>query len=154
MKIPKIILSTSLITLLCSCSSMKKSLSVGVVSGASMGAVSGASMSSRDKGKGALKGAAVGALIGGIASYFIHGELVKRDKQVRKETLFNLDQYGVMSGPSSSKANVNGITFPVDSEEFIPTHRKGNKVIEQHRIWNISDNAQWSETKEKKNDKQ
>ena len=84
-----------------------------------------------------------------MAGYFIHGELEERDAKVRKATLFNLDKYGPSSLPYQSWSQVPGITFPVESEDYIPTHRRGNQVVEGHRVWILSDNAQWEESTEK-----
>ena len=103
--------------------------------------------------KGALIGALSGALVGGVASYFIHGELEERDAKVRKATLFNLDKYGPSSLPYQSPEVVPGITFPVEAEDYIPTHRKGNQVIEGHRVWTLSDSAEWETTEENKEQK-
>lgn len=146
MKLSKLFLCFYLINLLIGCASVKKTVSVGAISGATIGAISGGAFG-KQKGRDTFKNAAIAGLIGAAASYLIHGELKKRDKKIRKETLFNLDQHGIMPASVGAGINVDSITFPVDSEEFIPTHRKGNKVIEQHRIWNISDNASWKEKK-------
>lgn len=86
------------IFILSSCSSIKKSVSFGVASGMGSGAAIGA-MVSDNKGKGAVTGLAIGALLGGIASYFIHGGLDDRDKETRKDTLFNLEKHGVFGSP-------------------------------------------------------
>ena len=131
---------------------MKKSIALGISSGTATGLAGGVFMGQGNKGKAALTGTLLGALVGGVASYFIHKGVESRDEKVRKETLFNLDQYGVSGAPLKLPTNVPGITFPIESEEQIPTHRKGNKVVEQHRIWTLSDNAKWEgkSTKKKK----
>jgi hypothetical protein len=92
----KISISLLVITSLlsASCSSTRKSLALGLGTGAATGATIGA-MSSRNQSQGALTGLALGAIVGGIASYFIHGGLEDRDKETRKETLFNLEKHGV-----------------------------------------------------------
>ena len=87
---------TSLLSV--SCSSTRKSLALGLGTGAATGATIGA-MSSRNHSQGALTGLALGAVVGGIASYFIHGGLEDRDKETRKETLFNLEKHGVFGEP-------------------------------------------------------
>lgn len=81
-----------------SCSSTRKSIALGLGTGAASGAAIGA-MSSRNHSQGALTGLALGAIVGGIASYFIHGGLEERDKDTRKETLFNLEKHGVFGEP-------------------------------------------------------
>lgn len=135
------------------CASMKKSIALGAGSGAATGAASGALIGREDKGKAALTGALFGGLLGGVASFFIHKGVEDRDEKVRKQTLFNLDQYGVSGAPAKIHGDVPGITFPVENEEQIPTHRKGNRVIEQHRIWTLSDNAKFKGESKKRGEK-
>jgi hypothetical protein len=96
----KISISLLVITSLLSsgCSSTRKSLTLGLGTGAVTGAAIGA-MSSKNHSQGALTGLALGAVVGGIASYFIHGGLEERDKETRKETLFNLEKHGVFGEP-------------------------------------------------------
>jgi hypothetical protein len=77
-----------------SCSTTRKSIAIGVGTGAVSGATIGA-MTNKDHGQGALLGLGIGALVGGIASYFIHGGLEDRDNETRKDTLFNLEKHGV-----------------------------------------------------------
>lgn len=100
----KISISLLIITSLlsASCSSTRKSLALGLGTGAVSGAAIG-SLSSRNHSQGALTGLAIGALVGGIASYFIHGGLEERDKETRKETLFNLEKHGVFGIPQENE---------------------------------------------------
>ncbi len=77
-----------------SCSTTRQSIALGLATGAASGAAIG-SLSSSHHNQGAMTGLAVGALLGGIASYFIHGGLQDRDKETRKDTLFNLEKHGV-----------------------------------------------------------
>lgn len=77
-----------------SCSTTRKSIALGVGTGAASGATIGA-MTNKDHAQGALLGLGIGALVGGIASYFIHGGLEDRDNETRKDTLFNLEKHGV-----------------------------------------------------------
>jgi gas vesicle protein len=74
---------------------MKDSITVGALSGAAVGATSTNILSNTRRREKTLMGAATGAIIGGLASYLIHGSLEKRDKNVRKKTLFNLENFGV-----------------------------------------------------------
>ncbi len=96
-----LIVITSLLS--SSCSTTRKSLSLGIGTGAVTGATIGA-MSNSNQSKGAMMGLGIGALIGGLASYFIHGGLVDRDNETRKDTLFNLEKHGVFGeSPEESK---------------------------------------------------
>ncbi|MBS1983282.1 MAG: hypothetical protein JST16_03845 [Bdellovibrionales bacterium] len=122
------------------CSSMGESVGVGVGSGAAAGAVFGAASASRNRGEGALIGAGVGALVGGVTSYFIHKGLESRDASTRKETLFGLERFGVSSIPKNN-STVPSVSFQVMEEQKIETHRQGNKIIEGHRIWVLSDDS-------------
>ncbi|MFZ4713634.1 MAG: YMGG-like glycine zipper-containing protein [Bacteriovoracaceae bacterium] len=99
----KISISLLIITSLlsASCSSTRKSLALGLGTGAATGAAIGA-MSSKNHSQGTLIGLGIGALVGGIASYFIHGGLEERDKETRKETLFNLEKHGVFGEPEQN----------------------------------------------------
>lgn len=77
------------------CSTLRESLILGAGTGAAAGAVAGG-QSPGDKGENAIKGAVIGGVIGGLASYVIHGALEKRDANVRRETLMNLEHYDVL----------------------------------------------------------
>ena len=125
------------------CSTMRDSLVVGTTSGAAAGALAGASMNEQSRGKGALQGALVGGAISAVASYFIHKGLEKRDSKVRRETLFNLDKFGVDYPQNFSQDYSPSISKPVVESQWIDTQVKGKKLIEGHRVWIISEEPQW-----------
>lgn len=85
------------------CSTMSKSLLVGAGSGAALGTAAGVGFSSHDRGGGAWKGALIGAGVGLVSSYFIHNGLEERDATTRRETLLNLERFGVEGIPSQSE---------------------------------------------------
>ncbi len=89
--------------LLGGCASTKGSVLLGGLTGATVGAGTGAALAPRKKGKVALKGALIGGALGLAASYFAHQALEKRDRRVRRELLFNLENFGVdgLSGQNS-----------------------------------------------------
>jgi len=124
------------------CATTKNSVLLGLGTGATTGAVSGAMLYQKNKGKAALAGAAIGATIGGIASYFIHKGMVNRDKQVRRETLFNLEKYGV-NGVSSSHNGAPAISFPVVEQHQVEAQVKGKKLVGRHKVWVISEDSHW-----------
>lgn len=74
---------------------MRESLVLGAGSGAVMGGIVGG-QSPGDKGENTIKGAVLGGVALGLASYWIHGALERRDANVRRETLMNLEHYDVM----------------------------------------------------------
>jgi len=83
--------------ILSGCSSVQRSLAVGIGSGLALGAANGAVMQSKHSGHMAIQGALIGGVIGGVVSYFVHGQLEKRDDKIRHETLFNLEKFNVLT---------------------------------------------------------
>jgi hypothetical protein len=83
------------------CASITKSTLLGIGAGVAVGGASGALIGKQDRGQAAITSALIMGIIGGVTGYFSHGELENRDSEVRKETLFNLEKYGV-SGFSNS----------------------------------------------------
>jgi hypothetical protein len=124
------------------CSTMRESLTLGVSTGAATGAVAGASLS-KNRGQGALKGALIGGAISGIASYFIHKGLKNRDQETRRETLFNLDKFGVDYPKNFSHESGPGLSKPVVDSQWVDTQVQGKKLVEGHRVWIISEDPQW-----------
>jgi hypothetical protein len=91
------------------CASLKDSLILGAGSGAVFGGVIG-NQNSSDRSEGTIKGAVIGGVVGGLASYLIHGSLEKRDANVRRETLMNLERYEVLG--------VEGLSAPGSNERM------------------------------------
>ena len=129
-----------------SCSATRKSIALGLATGAGTGALIGG-VFSNDHGKGAVTGLAIGALVGGIASYFIDNGLQSRDQTTRRDTLFNLEKNGVF-GPQSGGGKKSDVPFTVTpavvDEQFVETHvQDGTRLIEGHRTWTIQDTPRW-----------
>ena len=92
---------------------MRESLILGAGTGAVIGGVAG-SQGSGDRSENAIQGAVIGGVAVGLASYFIHGALEKRDANVRRETLMNLEHYDVLGFEGfnvSPNKNQNGKCF-------------------------------------------
>ena len=122
------------------CASLRDSLVLGAGTGVAAGAVAGSFVGSNST-ENAIKGAVIGGIVGSVASYFVHGSLESRDAEVRKDTLFNLEEYEVMGfdKPYSSKHKEFGAksskcftTKDVDGRKVsIPCHLAGD--LEQAR---------------------
>lgn len=77
------------------CASLRDSLILGAGTGAVVGGIAGNQMSG-ERGENAIKGAVIGGVAAGLLSYVIHESLEKRDANVRRETLMNLEHYDVL----------------------------------------------------------
>jgi uncharacterized membrane protein len=91
------------------CATQTKSTLLGFSTGAAIGGAGGALLDKQNPGQAALTSALIMGVLGGIAGYFTHDAIESRDADVRKETLFNLERYGV-SGFS------NGVKDPAPDE--------------------------------------
>lgn len=144
MKRNRIILFSTLLLMGTGCASMKDSVWTGVGAGAAIGAGAGTASNHRDRGKGAAVGALVGAAVGALSGHFIHKGLETRDDDTRKETLFNIDKFGVSGAQGGfSSTGDHGLTMPKIDSEWVPTTVQGKKLIEGHRVWLISEDPQW-----------
>ena len=100
MKLRNILVGVLVGTNICACSTMNQSLLTGTVTGAAIGAASGSGFSQENQSDVAGKGALIGAAVGLITSYFVHNGLEKRDADVRRETLLNLEKFGIEGLPA------------------------------------------------------
>ena len=94
------------ILILNGCSTLRDSIVLGAGTGIVTGAVIGA-QSDGDKSENSIKGAVIGGVVGGLASYLIHGSLEKRDSEVRRDTLLNLEHYEVLGFENAGSNNQN-----------------------------------------------
>ncbi len=74
------------------CASLRDSLILGAGTGVVIGGITGNQISG-DRSENAIKGAVIGGVAAGLLSYVIHESLEKRDANVRRETLMNLEHY-------------------------------------------------------------
>ena len=88
-----LILFTLLLVAVVGCSSMTKSISLGMGIGMAGGAASGALIAQR-KGKAAIEMGIIAAILGGLSGHFIHRGIEREGERVRRETLLNLESYG------------------------------------------------------------
>lgn len=77
------------------CASLRDSLILGAGTGAVVGGITGSQISG-ERSENAIKGAVIGGVAAGLLSYVIHESLEKRDANVRRETLMNLEHYDVL----------------------------------------------------------
>ena len=138
-----ILVMTMLMVSMVGCSTMRESLIVGAGTGAATGAIGASSFADRNKGQAALQGALIGGAIGGIASYFLHKGMDKRDDRVRRETLFNLEKFNVSTPSGYQSSSGPGLTVPKVEAQWIDTQVQGKKLIEGHRVWVITEEPQW-----------
>ncbi len=126
--------------------------------GVGLGVVSAAPISKGPHDPRLVRGAMAGALLGGVAGYALHQFIDQRESRARRETLFNLESYGL--SPSSSSVDVNKwsgangidgisssdlekmrafINSPKVREDYVETHttEDGKKLIEGHRVWTL-----------------
>ena len=59
------------------CTSVKKSVTLGVLTGASAGGISGTMIAQRKRGEAALGMGLIAALMGGLSGFFIHQKIEK-----------------------------------------------------------------------------
>ncbi len=136
------------------CASVERSTLLGAGTGATLGAVSVSSMARQDHKKMTLKGAGIGLLVGGLTGYILHQVMDKKERKVRRETLFNLESHGI----STSFENVNFekhntfVTSPSVREDYVETHTvdDGRTLIQGHKVWKIEGSPQFNLGRPKK----
>ncbi len=125
---------------------MSDSLILGVTTGAGAGAIVGNQSGGGDH---VATGAAIGAVVGGLSAYLIHKSLDKRDEQLRRETLLNLEKYDVSAPQRSSKGGDipvgpgHALTKPTVDVEWVETRVDGDKLVEGHKVWRITEKSKW-----------
>lgn len=137
----KIIGLALILTLASGCSSLDKTVLMSASLGAGAGAVVG--NQSGGSSKQTAISAAIGAVVSGIAGYFIHKGIEKRDEKVRRDTLFNLDRNDVSVPNGFGFSLAHGVSAPKIESQWVPTQVKGKKLVEGHKIWIITDDVQW-----------
>ena len=97
-------------------------------------------------------------LVGGLTGWLIHKVIDKKEKRVRRETLFNLESHGITNSFENIKRSDHGtfVNSPKVREDYIPTHTKedGRKLIQGHKIWTLIGQPQFNIAKPKKGGQQ
>ena len=99
------------------CSTITKSTLLGIGTGATVGGASGALIAKHNSSQAVLTSALFMGVVGGIAGYFGHQELERRDAEVRHDALFNLEKYGVSGLSDGIKAKNNDDSINVKSNQ-------------------------------------
>lgn len=155
MSVLAILATTSLLTA-SGCATMSDSLILGVATGAGAGAIIG--NQNGGSGDNVATGAAIGAAVGGLSAYLIHKGLEKRDEGLRRETLLNLEKFDVSAPQRSSQGEVppgmgHALTRPTVDVEWIETRVDGDKLVEGHKVWRITEKSKWIPGSDKKQEK-
>lgn len=101
------------------CATITKSTLLGIGTGATIGGASGALIAKHNPGQAVLTSALFMGVVGGIAGYFGHQELEKRDAESRHDALFNLEKYEVSGLSDSSKLKNNSDSINAKSNQII-----------------------------------
>ena len=123
------------------CSSMKKTVTLGAITGGAGGALSGALIVQKRHGEAALTIGLIAALIGGASGFFINQEIEIEREKMRRQTLLNLKPYP--SGVFSEGGSVPMIAPPVVEEYEVRAKVEGKKLIGPHRVWMIKEKSKW-----------
>ena len=105
------------------CASITKSTLLGIGTGVAIGGASGALIDKQNSSQTALTSALIMGVIGGVAGYFTHESLETRDAEVRKDTLFNLEKYGVSGFSNGPRKNYD--TTEMNNEHYYTPNLKG-----------------------------
>ena len=125
------------------CATVGKSILLGTATGAMAGASSGAYWGVQNREKYALQAALWTGALGGIAGYFAHEALEKRDQKIREATLFNIDKFGIGPAPPPEGTEGPVLIAPKVEARWMGTQVQGKKLIEGHRVWVITEDSGW-----------
>ena len=134
----RLLLSFSLsLSGLIGCASVKKSVTLGVLTGASAGGISGTMIAQRRQGEAAAIMGLITALVGGASGFFIHKGIEKEGKRIRRQTLLI---FSIM-GRSQEKVPRRS---PLQWWRSMRFKRRGvQKLIGPHKVWKIREAARW-----------
>ena len=125
------------------CAVTRDSILTGLGTGAALGMGGGMLVSKHNEGKVLMTSALIGAGVGGLGGYLLHRGLQKRDSQVRKETLFNLDKYSVSTPSQGGKIQDFKLSSPDVHKECFDWEVKGDKLVQKHCVWTIKSPSFW-----------
>ena len=120
-----------------SCATSRKNLVTGAVLGGASGALSGALIAQRRKGEAALTMGLIFAFVGATGGFFADRAIKKESERVRRQTLFNIEQYGMGTGDPA-------VLSPAKVQEYdVEAKVEGEKLIGPHKVWMIRKGANW-----------
>ncbi|MBF0363667.1 MAG: hypothetical protein HQK49_21795 [Oligoflexia bacterium] len=141
-----------LVLLFSSCSTIPKSVSLGMITGGVTGGLIAPGLVNKEKKNALVIGALIGIALGGIGGYFTHKKLEERDEQVRKDMMFNLETNAINTQSTVGKDSIPDVLKPKVEKIWVEPKIEGGKYIQGHFIWQIIDEARWNEDSNKKND--
>ena len=134
------LLALSLVAL-SGCSSLSKSTALGGSLGAGAGAIAGGLADPGRDGKYRTRNVIVGTALGGLAGA-LTGSLVHSEFEDQKKDAY---QKGVASAPSPKNGAMPALKTPKVDSKWVDAHVVGNKYIEGHFEYIITEPARWDD---------
>lgn len=130
---------TALSLALSGCATQSKSIGLGGAIGAGTGAVLGGIADPGKKGEFRTRNVVVGAALGGMAG-MMTGSLIHENTEKQKEEAF---QRGRASTPQQRSGNMPSLKSPQVETHWVEGKVVGNRYIEGHFEYVISEPARW-----------
>ncbi len=147
-KIFKLMASAALILSFIGCSSIEKTSLLGLTVGGGIGAIADQGLNENTNKDSMIKNSIIGAVVGLGVGYLLHTVIDNREDKVRKETLFNLEAYGIDQDfkPVIDSEYGNFVTSPYVKEDYIDTHTTddGRVLIQGHKRWVLIGSPQFN----------
>ncbi len=124
------------------CATANKSVGLGGAVGAGAGAIAGGLADPGKDGEYRTRNVIVGTALGGMAG-MITGSVIHNEVEDQKKDAF---QKGRASAPSPKGGAVPSLKSPKVESRWIEAHSVGNKYIEGHFEYIITEPARWDES--------